>query len=148
MSLLLRPWWPATGHPRGLDITSLLGLARETRSECPIPSEIVGLELNADWVILSACNTAGPDGTPAAAGLSGLASAFFYAGARTLLVSHWDVFSEPAAALTTQMLHESKNGKVSRAEALKRSMQALRETPGKPHYAHPLFWAPFVVVGR
>ena len=54
-------------------------------------SEVTQLKLNADFVVLSACNTAAADGTPGAEGLSGLAKAFFYAGARSLLVSHWPV---------------------------------------------------------
>ena len=53
-------------------------------------SEIASLRLDADWVILSACNTAA-GGTQGAEALSGLARAFFYAGARALLVSHWAV---------------------------------------------------------
>ena len=51
-------------------------------------SELAQLRLNADWVVLSACNTISGD-KPGAEALSGLARAFFYAGARTLLVSHW-----------------------------------------------------------
>jgi CHAT domain len=51
-------------------------------------SEVAQLKLNADWVVLSACNTAAGD-KPGAEALSGLARAFFYAGARALLVSHW-----------------------------------------------------------
>jgi CHAT domain-containing protein len=51
-------------------------------------SEVARLEMDADWVILSACNTAASDGAPGAEALSGLASAFIYAGARSLLVSH------------------------------------------------------------
>ena len=111
-------------------------------------SEVAQLKLNADWVILSACNTASSDGTPGAEGLSGLAKAFFYAGSRALLVSHWPVESQSAAALTTRMLKEAKDKTVGRAEALKRSMLALINTPGKPYLAHPMFWAPFVVVGE
>jgi CHAT domain-containing protein len=57
-------------------------------------SKIATLKLNASWVVLSACNTAAGDGTPDAGGLSGLAKAFFYAGARSLLVSHWSVPSQ------------------------------------------------------
>ena len=57
-------------------------------------------------VILSACNTATADGTPGADGLSGMAKAFFYAGARALLISHWSVNSEAAVAITTGMLGE------------------------------------------
>ncbi len=109
--------------------------------------EISQLKLDADWVVLSACNTAAPDGTPGAEGLSGLARAFFYAGARSLLVSHWSVSSDAAVALTTRMFAESAKG-APKAEALRRSMLALMQTPGKPQYAHPAFWAPFVVVGE
>ncbi|MBK6905574.1 MAG: CHAT domain-containing protein [Rhodocyclaceae bacterium] len=69
-------------------------------------SEIARLKLNADWVVLSACNTAAADGTPGAEGLSGLAKAFFYAGARSLLVSHWPVASEATVLLTTVMMKE------------------------------------------
>ena len=112
-------------------------------------SEIATLELDADWVILSACNTAAADGTPGAEGLSGLAKAFFYAGARALLVSHWSVNSEAAVAITTGMLGEmADNPAIGRAEALRRSMLAMMETEGKDHFAHPMFWAPFVVVGE
>ena len=111
-------------------------------------SEVAGLKLNADWVILSACNTASSDGTPGAEGLSGLAKAFFYAGTRALLVSHWPVESSAATQLTTRMLQEIKTKAVGRAEALKRSMIALMNAPGKEHFAHPMFWAPFIVVGE
>ncbi len=109
--------------------------------------EISQLKLDADWVVLSACNTAAPDGTPGAEGLSGLARAFFYAGARSLLVSHWAVSSDAAVALTTRMFDESSKG-APKAEALRRSMLALMARTDKPHFAHPAFWAPFVVVGE
>ncbi|HIJ43692.1 MAG TPA: tetratricopeptide repeat protein [Rhodospirillaceae bacterium] len=112
-------------------------------------SEVAQLKLNADLVVLSACNTAAADGTPGAEGLSGLAKAFFYAGSRSLLVSHWPVRSDAAVKLTTRMLKEAANdNRIGRAEALRRSMLALMEDAGKPHFAHPMFWAPFVVVGE
>jgi CHAT domain-containing protein/Tfp pilus assembly protein PilF len=110
-------------------------------------SEIAQLKLNADWVILSACNTAAPDGTPGAEGLSGLAKAFFYAGARSLLVSHWAVSSDAAVALTTRMFEEAAKG-ASKAEALQRSMVALMLRRDRAYFAHPAFWAPFIVVGE
>ena len=110
-------------------------------------SEISQLKLNADWVILSACNTAAADGTPGAEGLSGLAKAFFYAGARSLLVSHWAVSSDATVVLTTRMFEETAKG-ANKAEALRRSMLALMQGKDKPHLAHPAFWAPFVVVGE
>lgn len=112
-------------------------------------SEVAQLKLNAELVILSACNTAGGDGTDGAEGLSGLAKAFFYAGSRALLVSHWPVVSDAAVKLTTGMLdYQANNPAVGWAEALRRSMLALSNNEEKPHYAHPLFWAPFVVVGE
>ena len=112
-------------------------------------SEIATLELDADWVILSACNTAAADGTPGAEGLSGMAKALFYAGARALLVSHWPVVSAAATEITTRLFEErARTAGIGRTEALRRSMLALMETADKPYYAHPLFWAPFVVVGE
>lgn len=111
-------------------------------------SEVAGLKLDADWVILSACNTAAADGTPGAEGLSGLARAFIYAGSRSLLVSHWLVASDAAVRLTTRMIRESRKPGVGRSESLRRAMLALMNDPDNPHYAHPVFWAPFVVVGE
>jgi CHAT domain-containing protein/tetratricopeptide (TPR) repeat protein len=110
-------------------------------------SEVAGLKLNADWVLLSACNTAAPDGKPGAEGFSGLTKAFFYSGARTLLVSHWAVDSEATVALTTRMFDEAGKG-AGRAEALRRSMLALADHPTDPALRHPAMWAPFVVVGE
>jgi CHAT domain-containing protein len=108
-------------------------------------SEVAQLKLDADWVILSACNTAAGD-KPGATGLSGLAKAFFYAGARALLVSHWPVQSAAATALTTNMFQAIKdNPLIGRAEALRQSMM---EMAANPKTAHPFFWAPFVVVGE
>ena len=81
-------------------------------------SEIAALKLNADWVVLSACNTAAGEEIGAQA-LSGLARAFFYAGGRALLVSHWPVYSDAAVRLTTSAFAElERNPKAGRAEAL------------------------------
>ncbi len=109
-------------------------------------SEIAGLKLDADWVILSACNTAA--GEAGGDALSGLARAFFYAGARALLVSHWSVNSDASVKLITSAVGEITRDKtVGRAEALRRAMLAMIDT-GKPEQAHPSYWAPFVVVGE
>ena len=111
-------------------------------------SEVAQLQLDANWVILSACNTAAGE-KPGAEGLSGLAKAFFYAGARALLVSHWPVESNASTELTVGIFREQeKNPRIGRAEALRRSMFSLMENFSRPYYAHPLFWAPFVVVGE
>jgi CHAT domain-containing protein/tetratricopeptide (TPR) repeat protein len=110
-------------------------------------SEIAGLKLDADWVVLSACNTAAGGATNAEA-LSGLGRAFIYAGARSLLVSHWAVDSDATVKLITGAVREmSSDAKVGRAEAMRRSMLALIDK-GSKEEAHPAFWAPFVVVGE
>lgn len=107
--------------------------------------DVMGLRLNADWVVLSACNTAGADGKVEEA-LSGLARGFFYAGSRSLLVTHWSVESESAMRLTTRTFEAyKKQPQISRAQALRQSMLHLMQTPA---YAHPTFWAPYALVGE
>ncbi len=117
--------------------------------------KILTLKLNADWVVLSACNTASSEGAGAEA-VSGLGRAFFYAGARALLVSNWPVDSEAAKLLMTDMFkrQQAKPG-LNKAEYLQASMMNMMDNlssqdakgNNKYAYAHPLFWAPFVVVG-
>ncbi|MBS0472134.1 MAG: CHAT domain-containing protein [Proteobacteria bacterium] len=105
--------------------------------------DIAKLSLDADWVVLSACNTAADDGSPNALPLSGLARAFFHAKARALLVSHWELDDNAAAALTPVVLKDYAASH-SRAGALAQAEASIRAEPG---FGHPYFWAPFVVVG-
>jgi CHAT domain-containing protein/tetratricopeptide (TPR) repeat protein len=137
----------ATKAEPGLILTPP-ALATEENDGLLTASEIAQLKLDADWVVLSACNTAaGESDKPGTEALSGLARAFFYAGARALLVSHWAVDSEATVKLITQTFDELKTApKIGRAEALRRSMLALIEKGNA--YAHPANWAPFVVVGE
>ena len=109
-------------------------------------SEIAGLHLNADWVILSACNSAAGSGsgTPA---YGGLAAAFVQAGARSLLVSHWPVRDDAAAQLTVGTVRNTQSG-ATRAVALQRAMLVLLADRKVPQSAHPAIWAPFVLIGR
>ena len=87
--------------------------------------------------------------TPGAEGLSGLAKAFFYAGARSLLVSHWSVQSAATVKLTTGLIDAmTKDRSIGRAEALRRSMLAMIDTPQKPSDSRPNAWAPFVLAGE
>jgi CHAT domain-containing protein len=110
-------------------------------------SEIAGLKLDADWVILSACNTAAGAAQGAEA-LSGLARAFIYAQARALLVSHWAVDSEATVKLITGAMGRlARDKSIGRAEAARQSMLAMIDE-GAPHETHPSYWAPFVVVGE
>jgi CHAT domain-containing protein/Flp pilus assembly protein TadD len=111
-------------------------------------SEVSQLKLDADWVVLSACNTAAGD-TVGAESLSGLARAFFYAGTRALLVSHWRVDSVAAARLTTATFAElQKAPTIGRAEAVRRAMLAFLNDRSNPWNAYPDYWAPFSVVGE
>jgi CHAT domain-containing protein len=110
-------------------------------------SEIAALKLDADWVILSACNTAAA-GAEGAEALSGLARAFFYAGARALLVSHWAVDSDATVKLISGAVDRmAANKRVGRAEAMRQSMLTLIDT-GTVDESQPAFWAPFIVVGE
>jgi CHAT domain-containing protein len=110
-------------------------------------SEVSRLKLNADWVVLSACNTIAGE-KPGAEALSGLARAFFYAGARALLVSHWAVASAAATRLTTSTFDILKGDpKLGRAEALRRAMLDYLNDPSETRNAYPAFWGPFEIVG-
>ena len=112
-------------------------------------SRVAQLQLDADWVVLSACNTAAGDGTPGAEGLSGLAKAFFYAGTRAVLVSHWPVFSKAAVKLTTTTFEAlAKEPRLGRAGALQKAMLSMADSDTEPVLGHPMLWAPFVVVGE
>ncbi len=92
--------------------------------------EILALRLDADWVVLSACNTASGAGAGAEAA-SGLGRAFFYAGARALLVTNWSVHSQSARDLTTDLFPPpERRSELSRGEALRQSMMALMDGMG------------------
>lgn len=107
-------------------------------------SEIAQLRLDADWVILSACNTAAGESSGAPA-YSGLATALAQAGARGLMLSHWRVRDDAAARLTVETVRGSAEG-LSRAEALRRAQLALMADRSVPDAAHPAIWAPFVII--
>jgi len=106
-------------------------------------------------VVLSACNTAAGAGAGAEAA-SGLGSAFFYAGTRALLVTNWSVHSASARELITDLFRRQRaDPALTRGEALRQAMMALLDGPGAIDgsrrtvysYAHPLFWAPYSVIG-
>lgn len=117
-------------------------------------SEAADLDMNAEWVILSACNTA--SGGRGSDSLSALARAFLYAGAQSLLASHWRVADDATAALTLEIMAIAKaHPGWSRSEARQAAIKAIRT--GKrpdgstvinwnPHWAHPSAWAPFSLI--
>jgi CHAT domain-containing protein len=106
--------------------------------------DVLTLKLNADWVVLSACNSAAEDGRGDEV-MSGLARGFFYAGSRALLVTHWAVESVSASLLTTETFrHYVANPGAPKAESLR---QAMLKVMDMPDYRHPAFWAPYALVG-
>jgi CHAT domain-containing protein len=114
-------------------------------------SKIAGLNLDADLVVLSACDTGGgleagiEDRTGLAGSgeaLSGLTRAFIYAGARSLIVSHWSVDVHAMVNLMTAMF---ASGAPTQAGALRQAQLAMMNSPGQ--YSHPYYWAAFTVVG-
>jgi CHAT domain-containing protein len=117
--------------------------------------EILTLKLDADWVVLSACNTGAAAGAGAEAA-SGLGRAFFYAGARAILVTNWSVHSQSARELVTDLFRrQAADPKLTRGEALRQAMMALLDGKGFTDdkgetvfaYSHPLFWAPYTIIG-
>jgi CHAT domain-containing protein len=116
--------------------------------------EILALKLDADWVVLSACNT-GAGAEAGAEAASGLGRAFFYAGSRALLVTNWSVYSAPARVLVTDLFRrQATDPSLGRAEALRRAMLGVMDGPGyvgegneKFSYGHPIFWAPYTLIG-
>ncbi len=112
-------------------------------------SEILDLKLDADLVVLSACDTGGAgseatDLTGLQGGgeaLGGLTRAVIYAGGRSLVVSHWSVDSAATVRLMTGLFSASAP---SEAEALQRAQVSLQQSSD---WSHPYFWAPFTIVG-
>ncbi len=116
-------------------------------------SEVLGLDLNAEMVVLSACNTSGQgDKTGSGEGFAGLTRSFMYAGGRSLLVTHWSVESQAARELMVGMFDRMKKqkGPAALKEAqlnMKNSTRNLDDN-NTMSLAHPFFWAPFVMVGE
>ncbi len=111
---------------------------------------VTGLQLDADAVILSACNSGGPGGQSAGESLSGLARAFFYAGARSLMVTHWSVNDQAAAFLVVSTLKRLSDG-AGIAEALRGAELGMLDAAGgamPAALAHPFYWAPFALIGE
>lgn len=104
-------------------------------------TEIAQLALDADLVVLSACNT----GAAGASGqaLGGLAQSFIFAGARGVVVSHWEADSKGAALLMRKMYAALAKGDTP-SLALTQAQRAMMEAPG---YSHPYYWALFTTVG-
>ena len=114
--------------------------------------DIIGLDLDADTVILSACNTGGPGNSTSGDSLSGLARAFFFAGARSMLVTHWSINDQTSAFLVADTLRRLTDDKAGGlAGALRAAQLGMIDRAGKDlpaDLAHPFFWAPFALIGE
>ena len=134
-------------HPEAALVLTPPETASEEDDGLLTASDVVALKLDADWVVLSACNTAAPGAETGTEALSGLARAFFYAGARALLVSHWYVNSAVTVPLITRAFRELEaRPNIGRAEAMRLAMSSIIAAGGRK--AHPANWAPFIVVGE
>jgi CHAT domain-containing protein len=112
-------------------------------------SEAAQLKLNAEFVVLSACNTAASDGRPGGEGLSGLARAFFYAGARSVMVSHWEVSDAATTTLITSTFADLDSHRAGDPGVRARALQAgIRAVRAERRWAHPAYWAAFTLVGE
>ena len=113
---------------------------------------ILGLKLDADLVILSACNSGGPGESHGGESLSGLARAFFFAGARALLVTHWSISDQTSAFLIADTVRRFIAGNDRGLEGSLRAAElGMLEGAGKTLPAalsHPFFWAPFALIGE
>lgn len=100
------------------------------------------LSLKADLVALSACQTG--LGRVAGEGVLGLSRAFMFAGARTVLVSHWSISDHATTSLMTGFYRRYLADGMGKAQALQQSMTELSRQRG---FEHPRFWAPLFLVG-
>ena len=130
----------------GLALSPPPGTATSTADDGLLDaSEVASLSLNAELVVLSACNTAAGGGRFGGEALSGLAEAFFYAGARTLVASHWQVPSLATVRLMTGLFDRAGpqlSGGI--AESLRQAQLAVASDAAT---AHPYYWAAFTVIG-
>ena len=104
--------------------------------------EIFGLRLNAELVVLSACET-GLGRRLRGEGMLGMSRAFFYAGSQALVVSLWPAADDATSELMQAFYRHLQAGK-GKAAALAEAKRELRQGQ---RYAHPFYWAPFVLVG-
>ena len=136
------------GELPGISKPSLAMAATGDTRESPLLEldDVLGLRLNAQWVLLSACNTAA--GEQGGAAMSGLVRGFFFAGARSVLATHWAVESESATALTSATFSAQGKGTLSRGESLRQAQLAMLDGKlGNGRWSHPFYWAPYALFG-
>lgn len=136
------------GELPGVSKPALAMAATSDGRESPLLDldDVLGLRLNAQWVLLSACNTAA--GEQGGAAMSGFVRGFFFAGARSVLATHWAVESDSAAALSVATFKAQAKGGVSRSESLRQAQLAMIDgSLGDGQWRHPFYWAPYALFG-
>jgi CHAT domain-containing protein/tetratricopeptide (TPR) repeat protein len=136
------------GEFPGISKPALAMAANSDVRESPLLEldDVLGLRLNAQWVLLSACNTAA--GEQGGAAMSGLVRGFFFAGARSVLATHWAVETTSAAALSTATFKAYAGGAVARSESLRAAQLAMIDgSLGAGRWSHPFYWAPYALFG-
>lgn len=132
------------GEPGLVFTPPAAGAQSDTDDGLLTASEAAQLKLTADIVVLSACNTASSNGSAEADGLSGLAQSFFYAGAGSLLVSHWPLDDEAGAEIVTHLFAEIQKHPGAPGAAVRQAILTLRV---KEETSSPAVWAPLAFVG-
>lgn len=136
------------GELPGVSKPALAMAAPRDERESPLLEldDVLGLRLNAQWVLLSACNTAA--GELGGGAMSGLVRGFFFAGARSVLATHWAVESASASVLSSGAVSAQSRGGASRGEGLRQAQLAMADgTNGDGRWRHPFYWAPFALFG-
>jgi len=127
------------------DLSSLVLTSGKNSGEDGIlqAAEIFNLKLNADLVVLSACQT-GLGKLVRGEGMVGLTRAFMYAGTPSVVVSLWSVSDISTAALMGEFYKNLIKNKLSKTDALRKAQLTLMSDE---KYAHPFYWAPFILIG-
>ena len=137
------------GELPGLSRPALAMATTNDSNESPLLDldDVLTLKLNADWVVLSACNTAGAE--LQGSSMSGLVRGFFFAGGRSVLATHWAVESLASAALVSEIFSNyARNSSRGRAASLRDAQLAMiNGNVGDGKYAHPFFWAAYALFG-
>lgn len=109
-------------------------------------SEIAQLEINSDWVVLSACDT-GYSKESYSKNYTSLAKAFLAAGVDSVLISNWNIETNSSARITKQIFNEIWfDETISKHQALRNSSESLRKDLSKQHHIHPAFWGAYSIV--
>ena len=109
-------------------------------------SEIAQLQIDSNWIVLSACDTGFPQNSYSK-NYSSLAKSFLAAGVDSVLISNWNIETNTSARITKQLFNEVwLNEETTKHQALKASSEDLRKDLSKEYHVHPAFWGAYSIV--